>query len=333
MELEHTIAVTVSYGSRSHVLIPTVQKALAAGADEVVVIDNGCSAASRARLVDAFGTDARVHLGEPSPNEGSAVGFGSGIRIALQRRAAYLWLLDDDNWVHADALRELAQRAADLPVGSALCSLRTGDALQSKIARGELVEDVYPRPGDFFGVDLVDRLMKSVRAVSETSVERLRTDAAEGSVVPFAPYGGFFAAASTFRAIGYPNADFFLYEDDTEYTERITVRGGQIHLVETSLIDDADGKWIEGVHKSGIAQLITAADERRLYYATRNRARVDFQRARRCRRRGRVAMNLFVFSLVVIGRAITLRRLRRGFRIVSNLIIGVGQADRGGPTP
>lgn len=297
----------------------------------VIVVDNGCSASSRARVVAEFAGDARVFISEPAPNRGSAVGFGDGIQIALKQGAEYLWLLDDDNWVHPNALYELTRRAQLLPAGSALCSLRTSDVLQYRVAQGEPANAVYPQPGDFFGIDLTRRFLyrgnrRQWRGLAGKRAEQLHL----GLSVPFAPYGGFFAHSSTFEKIGLPDREFYLYEDDTDYTERLTREGGRILLVASSIIDDGDGKWIDGEERSGISRLLMASDVRRLRFATRNRARVDFERARRFGRSGRVRMNFIVFSSAVLWRGLTLRRFGRGVTIVECLLKGLRLAIESG---
>lgn len=313
-------AVTVSYGSRQDVLTTTVAKALAAGVDVVIVIDNGCSETARAALRNCFGQDERVRLSAPAPNRGSAVGFGDGIAVALQQDVEFIWLLDDDNWVDADALAALKSRARSLPVGSALCSYRVHDALHARVAEGYLVDDAYPSPGDFFGIDVLRSLTQRLSPNRSAAVGPPGDDGAVD--VPFAPYGGFFAASATFRIMGLPDPTFYLYEDDTDYTERVPRGGGTISLVFNSSIRDADAKWSDGEEQSGIARLLGARDSNRMIYAVRNRSRVDIARARRANRRVRVALNFGAFSAAVLIRGVQTGRLRRSLVMLRSMFLG-----------
>ncbi len=89
---------------------------------QVVVVDNGSGDDSVVRIADRY---PEVDLVETGANLGFAGGCNVGIRRALERGADYLWLLNSDTWVDADALTamvELAERDPALgAVGSVIC--------------------------------------------------------------------------------------------------------------------------------------------------------------------------------------------------------------------
>lgn len=61
--------------------------------------------------------------------------------------------------------------------------------------------------------------------------------------MPYAPYGGMFFHRRMIDLIGYPQENFFVYADDSEYTHRITKKGGQIWLIPASQIADVDTSY------------------------------------------------------------------------------------------
>lgn len=89
---------------------------------QVVVVDNGSGDDSVPRIADRY---PEVDLVETGANLGFAGGCNVGIRRALEWGADYLWLLNSDTWVDANALTamvELAERDPALgAVGSVIC--------------------------------------------------------------------------------------------------------------------------------------------------------------------------------------------------------------------
>lgn len=85
-------------------------------------------------------------------NLGPAAGFAAGIRLAMQRQADWVWLLDDDSWPLSTALEELVHSAAFCAADTvALCSLKQDAAgnlqkWEARLERGRLrtpKEDAY----------------------------------------------------------------------------------------------------------------------------------------------------------------------------------------------
>jgi len=71
--------------------------------------------------------------------------------------------------------------------------------------------------------------------------------------------------------IGYPNENFFLYVDDSEYTYRITASGGTIWLIPESKITDVDQSQGINYHKKIFASSFLNQWNFRIYYHVRNR--------------------------------------------------------------
>ncbi|MEM4965125.1 MAG: hypothetical protein QXT13_13345 [Pyrobaculum sp.] len=60
--------------------------------------------------------------------------------------------------------------------------------------------------------------------------------------IPFIGYGGMFFHKKLIDTIGYLDERFYVYDDDIEWTYRITHKGGAIYLVLSSIVLDIDDK-------------------------------------------------------------------------------------------
>ena len=92
----------------------------------VLVVDNGSRVSPRERLTAA---GAAVELIENPRNLGYAGGNNVGIRIALERGADFVWILNNDALVEPETLSRLIDTASDIrprPPWGARCCAPTG---------------------------------------------------------------------------------------------------------------------------------------------------------------------------------------------------------------
>jgi len=94
--------------------------------------------------------------------------------------------------------------------------------------------------------------------------------------LPFAPYGGMLAHRSLYQRIGMPLKELVLYVDDTEYTRRITARGGRLFMFTDAVIDELEQSWNIKARTRNIYETFLLGDsDFRAYYAARNQAWFD----------------------------------------------------------
>jgi glycosyltransferase involved in cell wall biosynthesis len=252
---------------------------------EIIVVDNGSSEATQAYLCELERRDSRVRVVHFEKNMGSAAGFKAGLEAAIRADCDYIWLLDDDNRPERKALSVLLE-AADSQQDCALLSLRSDRQAYIEYAEDGDIEKAFGRRHNFLGFSWQDTFKKfnfsGFKPAPAPKAERSR----RRLVVPYAPYGGLFAKRSHLQRIGLPREDFYLYEDDREYTSRLTAAHVPIYLIPASILRDIDLSWYmqaQGGYFLSPYVLLTPEREkrRRLYYGVRNRVYLEKRAASR----------------------------------------------------
>ena len=201
--------------------------------DTVLVVDNASTDGTRELARDEFPAAELLALPE---NEGSSGGFHEGMKSAVARGAAWLWVMDDDTIPAPDALERL------LEAPSQLDGLPEPSLLASKVlwTDGKLHPMNWPSPNlrdvDFF-FDGVDRKLIPIRANTFPSL-LVRREAVERH--------------------GPPRKGFWIWADDIDFTQRI-LRWEPGYLVPQSV----------AVHKTKTAHKPWEGKQR-FYYAVRN---------------------------------------------------------------
>ncbi|MDO4605984.1 MAG: glycosyltransferase [Bowdeniella nasicola] len=196
MHAQTVTAVVVAYNRRD--LLTQTLTALAGQSrpvDRVLVIDNA-STDDSAGVATAHPVGAEV-ITMPR-NLGGAGGFTAGIARAVNAGADLVWLMDDDTIPSATALEALLQARADYPGTPAVLASRA----VWKDGRQHPMNTPRNRPG-------ASRELRQHAAQIDT--RQIRS-------------ASFVSVLIDARAIwedGLPEADFFLWNDDFEYTARL----------------------------------------------------------------------------------------------------------------
>jgi rhamnopyranosyl-N-acetylglucosaminyl-diphospho-decaprenol beta-1,3/1,4-galactofuranosyltransferase len=176
------------------------------GVDEVVVVDNASTDGTGAWLA-ALGDD-RVVARTLDRNRGGAGGFHEGMRLAVERGADLVWLMDDDGLPDVDCLDRLLEHTGELDFW------------------GPVVVDEADPDRLVFPI----RLPGGTRVVHDTAaVERAATDGLVHDVV--IPFNGVLVTRALAEEIGYPREEFFIWGDDHEYRLRAERAGARIATV------------------------------------------------------------------------------------------------------
>jgi GT2 family glycosyltransferase len=279
----HTFAVIVTYGDRSMFLQQVVSRVFANGVGKISIVDNGASAASKQAIQRLEReSNGRISVVALPENRGSAGGFKAGLEYARTcPDCEYMWLLDDDNKPAEGALAELFNQHAKLSQTVeldrlALVSLREVHDYYKKLARGVPPKKVFARKSSFMGFHFLDQPRKFSEFFHLNGVADKPACRKSPIAIPFAPYGGLFFHKSVVAKLGYPDEQFFLYCDDTEYTYRLTKGGGKLFLVPSSVVYDLQRPW--HLRKDGatfFSHLLVADSDSRIYYVARNQSYLE----------------------------------------------------------
>lgn len=164
--------------------------------DAVLVVDNA-STDDSAAVAEAHPSTSKL-LKLPR-NTGGAGGFAAGIASALESLDAdYVWLMDDDTIPESDALEALLEACATYPGRVTVAGSRV------------------------LWTDGRDHPMNTPRRRPRSSTQ---ADAAAGSVQSLPVRSSSFVSmlidAQAIREVGLPVADYFIWNDDFEYSMRL----------------------------------------------------------------------------------------------------------------
>jgi rhamnopyranosyl-N-acetylglucosaminyl-diphospho-decaprenol beta-1,3/1,4-galactofuranosyltransferase len=229
-------AVVVTYNRRDLLL-----EALAAvcaqsrAPDTVIVVDNASADGTAAAVRTAF---PAVQLAELTRNYGGAGGFAYGMALALAGAADLIWLMDDDTVPEPDALAELLAVRERYPS-------RPPALVASRVVwtDGRAHPMNTPRTKPFV-----------------TKAERLAAGAAGCTAIRSASFVSILVDAGECRKRGLPQADYFLWNDDFEFTTRL-LRANAGLLCPASV----------AVHKTATFGSTNGDPGQRFFYEVRNK--------------------------------------------------------------
>lgn len=210
---------------------------------DVIVVDNASAydVAQNCALMQ----DERIKVITNPENLGSAGGYKQGLEYFINHTSAnFVWLLDDDNLPAADALQELTAAWPAVPGDDeqkALFSLRPDRLQHVRVAQGADANRFFLAKDSFMGFNLFRIPLNRYHKFLDKF--KAPVGLMDKAPMPYAPYGGMFFHRSMVLLIGYPEESFFVYADDSEYTYRITEKGGQIWLIPSSRITDIDQSY------------------------------------------------------------------------------------------
>jgi dTDP-4-dehydrorhamnose reductase len=257
--------------------------------DGVIVVDNASNDGTEEMLLESQLPNLKVYV--LSHNTGASGGFSAGFRIAYQRGADFVWMMDDDVIPEPDALLKLTEadeklRAQGKPHSFLLSMAYTEDGLLTNVPRidertNAIAYENWPA--------LLDLGMVPVRPATFVSI-----------LVPRA----------SLQRYGLPIASMFMWGDDTEFTLRIS-QDAPGYLVAAS-------KVLHMRRVSGAIDILSETDPKRVALH-RHFIRNELFVARRYFRKRRVLGVLFS-RLVLVARMLKSGEFAKA-RIVLNGVV------------
>jgi GT2 family glycosyltransferase len=229
-------AVLVTYNRRQLLMesLAAVQ-AQTRPAETVIVVDNASTDGSAAAVRERF---PEVALERLARNTGGAGGFAFGMALALAGDADLIWLMDDDTVPEPGALAALLDARDRHPGGP-----------PALIASRVVWTDGRPHPMN------TPRVKPFAR-----QAERRAAAAAGGLPIRSASFVSVLVDAGVAARRGLPQADYFLWNDDFEFTTRL-LRGQAGLLCPASVV----------VHKTAAFGGTDADPGPRFFYEVRNK--------------------------------------------------------------
>jgi rhamnopyranosyl-N-acetylglucosaminyl-diphospho-decaprenol beta-1,3/1,4-galactofuranosyltransferase len=171
----------------------------------VLVIDNASSDGTEELFRDEFRAEPRIRHVRLPKNVGGAGGFRHGLKMAHELGHQWFWLMDDDTIPSPGALEALLQAHDDFPAGEKPLML------SSKV----MWTDGSPHS---MNVPTVKR--------SQMDPAGMFLAAEHGTLsVRWASFVSLLISRRVVDEFGLPYSDYFIWNDDTEYTARVLRRG------------------------------------------------------------------------------------------------------------
>ena len=239
-------AVVVTYNRRD-LLLESLAAVLGQtrAPDKVIVVDNASEDGTAAAVRGQFPS---VHLAELRRNSGGAGGFAGGMALALADGADFIWVMDDDTVPEPGALGALLNardRMAAQAAGPSAVAARPPALVASQV----LWTDGREHP------------MNTPRRKPFAAKAEVRAAGAVGCVpIRSASFVSILVDAGECRRRGLPRADYFLWNDDFEFTTRL-LRGNTGLLCPASVV----------VHKTRAFGSTDTDPGDRFFYEVRNK--------------------------------------------------------------
>lgn len=151
-------------------------------------------------------------------NVGGAGGFYTGIKVAYEHNADWIWCMDDDVYPSEKCLETLysySQRYSNIGI---LCPRRiqAGEVVYGESLKFNLSNPFLP----------LNRFLKS-KDIGEHELVKIEGMAFEGPLV----------SRAVVDAIGFPNKDLFIFFDDSDYSYRATLAGFDVMYCKNAILN------------------------------------------------------------------------------------------------
>lgn len=216
--------VIVTYGDRYRYVKQVVDRLVGMhNIESILIVNNG----NKEKYITDSEKILNINLKE---NTGSANGYYTGLKEIKTGNFDYVWMLDDDNLPAENSLEILLKDYENAKDKDKVFSSFRED-------RRELKEKGFQKyvKNSFFGFSLRSKIFK------KKEMDYKRDDSLISCET--VPYGGLLLHTVDIESIGYPNRDFYLYNDDNDYTYRLTKSGKQIFCDTRSIIRDLESSW------------------------------------------------------------------------------------------
>lgn len=308
-------AVIVSYGARHHLLSEVTDRVLCEDVGHIVIVFNGNFAQGN------WSDHPRITLVPLAENLGSAAGFGIGMERARTLGAKLILLLDDDNLPQIGSIASLLSTRELLGGSEEVCLQAYRPQLEWHTVLLHTGVETIALPNTFAWFHLANERHLLRKQLGGQPVHNrsapVRFPVAMSRV---ACYGGLLFPAALLNVIAVPDARYFCYYDDIEFTDRISAAGISIYLCSSAIVKDIEISWHVGSDSYHPA-FSPLTPDRRIYLDVRN---ATYFNHRRVDNRAMYLVNAALFCAGLLSLALfrspgirlSMSRLRLIFRAV-----------------
>ena len=171
--------------------------------NKIIIVDNHSNDGTPAYL-SSIANDKTFHIITMPKNVGGAGGFCEGIKHAALSHADWIWVMDDDTIPQKDSLEKMLPYTNIAKIGF----------INSTVVWTDGSPHLMNKPGVLRNQNLKDQLLKGSDVVAD-KIEMISS----------ASFVSLLIRGCIPWEIGLPYKEFFIWCDDSEYTERICKSG------------------------------------------------------------------------------------------------------------
>lgn len=295
-------ACIVTYSDRRDFLLKSIESLAANGVPNVIVLFNGVPYETEAfcRGVEEK-LKTKISFASLPRNAGSAGGYSTAIAEALKDPGVKsLLLLDDDNDVEPGGVDALLKvHCQDAPQeGAATLGYRVDRRAYRSVMTSQQRVFPFGVGGSYAGIDVRSWMARRLLSVSK-GPHMKSVDS-----VPYCCYGGLLIDRAIVENIGLPDHTYFLYNDDHEWTYRITSAGMSIRIAPECRIRDLERSWAESDETGSVFRNLKASSREDFLYLT-IRNRLWFERKLRGKSPAMRLVNFIAFNILAVSACIT----------------------------
>lgn len=211
--------------------------------DTVLVVDN-----ARQKSTKQICKKHAVKYIDGHSSLGGAGGFATGMKLALDEGADYIWLLDDDGFPTQNCLRVLFDRMSSDSL-SIVCPLSVSDSNPERTSNA---------------------IWLGLKKTSD--VDLLRSKVFINNLVQF--FNGVLLTADTIRLVGFPNKELFLRGDEVDYYFRCRRTGLRMGMSTSASYFHQSSDIEYGMNRDKLLSANIPDEPMKRYYQFRNRGYV-----------------------------------------------------------